>query len=105
MFNQDEGKIECAVGNREICFWQGKKAGIDFISNVGICGIYLSLALGTWNYYINHLLISYVSHVEGAAEVGLEGPEGLLLPVPQEGGELLTICSPKYQYKGVHTNK
>ena len=26
MFNQDEGKIECAVGNREICVWQGKKA-------------------------------------------------------------------------------
>ena len=26
MLNQDEGKIKCAVGNREICFWQGKKA-------------------------------------------------------------------------------
>ena len=24
IFNQDEGKIECAVGNRELCFWQGK---------------------------------------------------------------------------------
>ena len=49
MFNQDEGKIECAVGNREICVWQGKKAEIvfDLISDVGICGIYLSLALGT----------------------------------------------------------
>ena len=47
MFNQDEGKIECAVGNREICFWQSKKAEIVLISNVGICGIYLSLALGT----------------------------------------------------------
>ena len=41
MFDQDEGKIECAVGNREICVWQGKKAEI-----VLICGIYLSLALG-----------------------------------------------------------
>ena len=47
MFNLDEGKIECAVGNREICVWQSKKAEIDFISDVGICGIYLSLALGT----------------------------------------------------------
>ena len=25
MFNQDEGKIECGVGNMEICFWQGKR--------------------------------------------------------------------------------
>ena len=31
MLNQDEGKIECTVGNREICFWQGKKAGIVLI--------------------------------------------------------------------------
>ena len=26
MFNQDEGKIECAVGSREMGFWPGKKA-------------------------------------------------------------------------------
>ena len=26
MFNQDERKTECAVGNREMGFWQGKKA-------------------------------------------------------------------------------
>ena len=31
MFNQDEGKIECAVGNREICVWQSKKAEIVLI--------------------------------------------------------------------------
>ena len=31
MFNQDEGKIECAVGNRDMCFWQGKKAEIVLI--------------------------------------------------------------------------
>ena len=31
MFNQDEGKIECAVGNREICFWRSKKAEIVLI--------------------------------------------------------------------------
>ena len=31
MFNQDEGEIERAVGNREICFWQGKKAEIGLI--------------------------------------------------------------------------
>ena len=45
MFNQDEGKIKFAVGNREMGYWQGKKAKI--VSDVGICGIYLSLALGT----------------------------------------------------------
>ena len=51
MFNQDEGKIECAVGNREMDFWQvaGQESRecFDFISDVGICGIYLSLVLGT----------------------------------------------------------
>ena len=49
MFNQDERKIECEVGNREICFWQGNKAKIVLILcfDVGICGIYLSMALGT----------------------------------------------------------
>ena len=26
MFNPDEEKIECAIGNSEFCFWQGKKA-------------------------------------------------------------------------------
>ena len=31
MFNQDEEKIECAVGNWEICFWQGKKAEMGLI--------------------------------------------------------------------------
>ena len=30
MFNQDEGKTKCAIGNREISFWQGKKAKIVF---------------------------------------------------------------------------
>ena len=28
MFNQDEEKMECAVGNREMGFWQYKKAEI-----------------------------------------------------------------------------
>jgi hypothetical protein len=32
MFNQDEGKMECAVGNREMGFWQYKKAEIVLIS-------------------------------------------------------------------------
>ena len=49
MFNQDEGQIECAVGNREMVFLAGQESRdcVDFISDVGICGIYLSLALGT----------------------------------------------------------
>ena len=25
MFNQDEGKIDCAVGNREMCFGRARK--------------------------------------------------------------------------------
>ena len=43
MFSQDEGKIECAVGNMEICFWQAREPrfDFDFISDVGIRGIYL----------------------------------------------------------------
>ena len=49
MFNQDEGKIECVVENREIYLRQGKKAMIflNFISDVGIRVINLSLALST----------------------------------------------------------
>ena len=42
MFNQDEGKIECEVGNSEICFWQDKRAENVLILFV-IRGIYLSL--------------------------------------------------------------
>ena len=26
MINLDEEKIECTLGNRDFCFWQGKKA-------------------------------------------------------------------------------
>ena len=49
MFNEDEGKIECAVGNSEIYVLaeQESRDCFDFISDVGFCGIYLSLALGT----------------------------------------------------------
>jgi hypothetical protein len=32
MFNLDEEKMECAVGNREMGFWQYKKAEIVLIS-------------------------------------------------------------------------
>ena len=44
MFNQDEGKIEFVVGNRA---GQESRDCFDFISDVDIRGIYLSLALGT----------------------------------------------------------
>ena len=49
MFNLDEEKIECALGNKEFCFWQGKKAEnvLFFISYVGSRGIYLSPTHGT----------------------------------------------------------
>ena len=46
MFNQDEGNIECAVGNR--CFWQGQGQEsldcLDFIFDVRNRVIYLSFA-------------------------------------------------------------
>ena len=45
MFNLDEVKIVCALGNKEF-FWQGKDRIREFNSDVGIRGIYLSLTLG-----------------------------------------------------------
>ena len=60
MFNQDEGKIECAVGIREICVWQDKKAEIVLISFLTsgfaafIC-LWL-LVLPNSNNLINHVL-------------------------------------------------
>ena len=44
MFNLDEEKVSCALGYMDF-FWQAKKA--VFVSDVGICGYYLSLTLGT----------------------------------------------------------
>ena len=41
-------RIEWVVGNREMFLaGQGSKDCFDFISDIGIYGIYLSLALGT----------------------------------------------------------
>ena len=42
-------KIKCALGNRDFEFLEGKKAEklVVFISDIGICGIYSSLTLGT----------------------------------------------------------
>ena len=60
MLNQDEGKIECAVGNREMGFWLGKKAEnvlISFLTSgfaVFIC-LWL-LVLPNSNNLINHVL-------------------------------------------------
>ena len=49
MFNLDEEKIEFALGNWALVFWQGKKADnvLLFISDVDDRGIYSSLTLGT----------------------------------------------------------
>ena len=48
MFNLDEEKIECAICNKELYFWQGKKAEIIvFYFWLEIRGIFLSLSLGT----------------------------------------------------------
>ena len=48
MFNLDDEKIEFALGNRALFFWQGTKAEnvVFLISDVEIRGIYLSLTLG-----------------------------------------------------------
>ena len=45
MFHLDDEKIEIALGNKALVFWQGKKAEnvVFFISDVEIRGIYLSL--------------------------------------------------------------
>jgi len=62
MFNQDEGKIKFAVGNREMGFWLGKKAEnvlISFLTSgfaVFIC-LWL-LVLPNPNNLINHVLCS-----------------------------------------------
>ena len=51
MFSLDEKKIEFALGKKALVFWQGKKAKnyvfLIFNFNVEICGISLSLTLGT----------------------------------------------------------
>ena len=60
MFNQDEGKIECAVGNREMDFWQDKKAEnvlISFLTSgfaVFICLWFM--VLPNSNNLIDHVL-------------------------------------------------
>ena len=60
MFNQDEGKIECAVGNREICVWQSKKAEIVLIlfptSGFAAFICLWLLVLPNSNNLINHVL-------------------------------------------------
>ena len=40
MFNLEEEKIECALGNKEFCFWQDKKAK-------NVMFIFLALGLAT----------------------------------------------------------
>ena len=60
MFNLDEAKIECALGNRELFFGRARRRDCCvFISDVGTRGIYLSLTLGTakFNHQINHVLL------------------------------------------------
>ena len=55
MFNQDEGKIECAVGNREMCF--AEIVLILFLTSGFAAFIFLwLLVLPISNNYINHVL-------------------------------------------------
>ena len=57
MFNQDEGKIECAVGNREMGFWQYKIVLISFLTSWFAAFICLwLLVLPNLNNLINHVL-------------------------------------------------
>ena len=61
--NKDEEKIECALGNMELCFWQGKKAEyVVFNAGVGIRGPYLSLTLGTGNAKFKQLETGYFTN-------------------------------------------
>jgi len=64
MFNQDEGKIECAVGNREICVWQSKKAEIVLIlfltSGFAAFICLWLLVLPNSNNLINHVLLTKI---------------------------------------------
>ena len=50
MFHLDDEKIEIALGNKALVFWQGKKAEnvLFYISDVEIRGIYLSLVYLSW---------------------------------------------------------
>ena len=61
MFNQDEEKMECAVGNREMGFWQYKKAEIVLISFLtsGFAAFFCLwlLVLPNLNNLINHVFI------------------------------------------------
>ena len=60
MFKQGERKIECAVGNREICVWQSKKAEIVLIlfltSGFAAFICLWLLVLPNSNNLINHVL-------------------------------------------------
>ena len=60
MFNQDEGKIEFAVGNREMGYWQGKKAKIVLIlfltSGFAVFICFWLLVLPNSNNLINHVI-------------------------------------------------
>ena len=59
MFYQDEGKIEFAVGNREMFFWQDKKAEIVLILFLTLSfAVYIIwlLVLPNSNNMINHVL-------------------------------------------------
>ena len=63
MFNQDEEKMECAVGNREMGFWQYKKAEIVLIlflmSRFAAFICLWILVLPSSNNLINHVLYTY----------------------------------------------
>ena len=56
MFNLDEEKIEYALGNKELCFWQGKKAEnivfcILYVRRAAfICLIYLTVQIIQWHW-------------------------------------------------------
>ena len=65
MFNQDKEKIECAVGNREICVWQSKKAEIVLIlfltSGFAAFICLWLLVLPNSNNLINHVLLLHLN--------------------------------------------
>ena len=58
MHDLDEEKIECALGNKEFCFWQGKKAenAVFLFLMSGLAAFIFLWLLENSSYYINHAL-------------------------------------------------
>ena len=64
MFNLDEGKIECELGNKEFLAGQESRECCVFVSDVGTRGIYLSLDSVYIRIQTTRLIIFFSSLIE-----------------------------------------